>query len=68
MFTYGSEDVWTNLGLSQQTNSNSHITIRVINGAGHHYDLNYPSFMDSSDVKNARAAFTALAQQWLGHP
>jgi pimeloyl-ACP methyl ester carboxylesterase len=65
MFTYGSDDVWTNLGLSQQTNSNSNITIRVIEGAGHHYDLNYPSFMDSSAVKDARAAFTALAQQWL---
>jgi pimeloyl-ACP methyl ester carboxylesterase len=65
MFTYGSDDVWTNLGLSQQTNSNSSITIRVINGAGHHYDLNYPSMFDSSDVKDARNAFTALVQQWL---
>jgi hypothetical protein len=53
------------LGLSQQTNSNSSITIRVINGAGHHYDLNYPSMFDSSDVKDARNAFTALVQQWL---
>jgi pimeloyl-ACP methyl ester carboxylesterase len=66
MFTYGSDDVWTNLGLSQQVNSNPGITIRTINGAGHHFDLNYPSFMDSADVKDARAAFTALAQGWLG--
>jgi pimeloyl-ACP methyl ester carboxylesterase len=65
LFTYGSDDVWTNLGLSQQANSNSNITIRTIIGAGHHYDLNYPSFMDSGYVKDARAAFTALAQQWL---
>jgi pimeloyl-ACP methyl ester carboxylesterase len=66
LFTYGSDDVWTNIGLTQQTNSNPGITLRTISGAGHHFDLNAPSFDDSSEVIAARAAFTALAKQWLG--
>ena len=66
LFTYGSDDVWTALGLSTQTNANSKITIQVINGAGHHFDLNAPDSSDSADVVNARAEFVALAKQWIG--
>jgi len=66
LFTYGSDDVWTNIGLVQQTNNNPNITIQVINGAGHHFDLNAPDSSDSQDVINARAQFLALAKQWLG--
>jgi|SRR6185312_1236673 len=65
LFTYGSDDVWTTIGLSQQTNANPNITIQVINGAGHHFDLNPPGFSDSSDVIAARAQFVTLAQKWL---
>jgi pimeloyl-ACP methyl ester carboxylesterase len=65
LFTYGSDDVWTNIGLAQQTNTNSKITILTINGAGHHFDLNAPDSSDSSDVVNARATFVTLAQDWL---
>jgi pimeloyl-ACP methyl ester carboxylesterase len=65
LFTYGSDDVWTNLGLSQQTNSNPGITLLVIDGAGHHFDLNAADPSDSQAVINARTEFTTLAQGWL---
>jgi pimeloyl-ACP methyl ester carboxylesterase len=65
LFTYGSDDVWTGLGLTQQTNANPAITIRLIQGAGHHFDLNPPDSSDGADVIAARAQFVALAQQWL---
>jgi pimeloyl-ACP methyl ester carboxylesterase len=66
-FTYGSDDVWTALGLSTQTNANPNITIQVINGAGHHFDLNAPDPSDSADVVAARNEFVTLAQKWLAH-
>ena len=66
LFTYGSDDVWTTLGLSQQTNLNSNISILIINGAGHHFDLNYPVSSDTQDVINAREQFATLAAKWLG--
>jgi pimeloyl-ACP methyl ester carboxylesterase len=65
LFTYGSADVWTNIGLSQQTNSNPGNTVIVINGAGHHFDLNAPAASDSADVINSRNQFVRLAQTWL---
>jgi pimeloyl-ACP methyl ester carboxylesterase len=65
LFTYGSDDVWTNIGLAAQTNANPKITILTIDGAGHHFDLNPPDGSDSSDVLNARATFVSLAQGWL---
>jgi pimeloyl-ACP methyl ester carboxylesterase len=65
LFTYGSDDVWTAIGLAQQTNLNSGISILTINGAGHHFDLNLPTGSDSSEVLSARARFVTLAQQWL---
>ena len=65
LFTYGSADVWTQIGLSTQTNANSQITINVIQGAGHHFDLNYPGLLDSAAVKTARKTFLTLAQDWL---
>ena len=68
LFTYGSDDVWTEIGLSQQTNLNPHITIDVINGAGHHFDLNAPTSSDSAAVTAARAEFITLARQWLSQP
>jgi len=64
-FTYGSEDVWTALGLINQSNANSSITIHLLNGAVHHYDLNAASPGDSADVKQARADFLAFARTWL---
>ena len=65
LFTYGSDDVWTTIGLSEQTNANTAIVIQMINGAGHHFDLNLPTDSDSSDVLNARAEFVSLAKKWL---
>ena len=65
LFTYGSADVWTAIGLTTQTNANAKITIRMINGAVHHYDLNAATAMDSNDVKQARAQFLSLARTWL---
>lgn len=64
LFTYGSNDVWTNLGLSQQTNSNPGIEILVIHGAGHHFDLNPPSPNDSQEVIQARTEFVAKSREW----
>jgi len=65
LFTYGSDDIWTTIGLSKQTNANSNITIQVIEGAGHHFDLNYPDSSDSSAVVKARMEFITLANKWL---
>ncbi len=65
LFTYGSEDVWTNLGLDQQQNANTKIVIHNIPGAGHHFDLNAASFGDSQAVKDARNLFLNLAKGWL---
>jgi len=66
LFTYGSADIWTTIGISQQENANPDITIWTINGAGHHFDLNAPTATDSADVLAARQEFVTLAQQWLG--
>jgi pimeloyl-ACP methyl ester carboxylesterase len=66
LFTYGSDDVWTDIGLATQQNQNPAITILTIQGAGHHYDLNAASSGDSAAVQAARAKFTSLAQGWLG--
>lgn len=65
LFTYGSNDVWTNLGLVEQTNNNSGVTISMIQGAGHHFDLNAPSSDDTAAVIAARNLFITLAKQWL---
>ena len=65
LFTYGSADVWTQLGLIKQTNQNTGIVISMIQGAGHHFDLNAPTSSDSSAVLAARAQFLTLAKQWL---
>jgi pimeloyl-ACP methyl ester carboxylesterase len=65
LFTYGSKDVWTQLGLSTEKNANPSITILVIPGAEHHYDLNAASITDSAAVKAARVEFVTLATQWL---
>jgi pimeloyl-ACP methyl ester carboxylesterase len=65
LFTYGSEDVWTQLGLSTQVNLNPGITVQVIEGAEHHYDLLAPAASDSATVIAARATFSRLAKGWL---
>ena len=65
LFTYGSDDVWTQIGLSQQTNLNGAIAIQVIEGAGHHFDLSAPDPSDSAAVIAARNQFVTLAQKWL---
>jgi hypothetical protein len=64
-FTYGADDVWTQIGLASQKNENSKISINLITGAGHHYDLNAVSAEDSAGVIAARAQFVQLAKLWL---
>jgi hypothetical protein len=66
LFTYGSDDIWTTIGLSTQTNANPGITITVIDGAGHHFDLNAADASDSAAVLAARTQFLGFARQWLG--
>ena len=68
LFTYGTNDVWTKLGLSAPSNLNAEIQIRMIGGAGHHFDLNAPSAKDSTGVIAARAEFLRLSQIWLAQP
>lgn len=65
LFTYGSEDIWTTIGIPVDQKSNPNITVHLIEGAGHHYDLNYPSWSDSSAVQQARALFLQLAKSWI---
>lgn len=65
LFTYGSKDVWTNIGLTQQGITNPNVMFHMIDGAKHHYDLNAPSFLDTKAVKDARALFVAQAKTWL---
>jgi pimeloyl-ACP methyl ester carboxylesterase len=65
LFTYGSEDIWTTIGISPADVSNSGIAVILISGAGQHYDLNYPSARDSAAVQAAREKFLALARRWL---
>jgi pimeloyl-ACP methyl ester carboxylesterase len=65
LFTYGTDDIWTTIGLPPQSNLNSKITIQLIEGAGHHFDLNDPTSSDSDAVKAARVEFLTLAKEWL---
>ena len=65
LFTYGSADVWTQIGLTTEKNANPNITILTIQGAEHHYDLNLATSSDSAAVKTARQEFVTLATQWL---
>ena len=64
-FTYGSDDVWTQLGLVRESIQNSRIAVEVIAGAGHHFDLNAPDANDSEAVLQARLDFVSLAQKWM---
>ena len=65
LFTNGSEDVWAQLGIQSDNSQNTGITTSLIQGAGHHFDLNYPTKSDSKAVTAARNLFIALAKQWL---
>ncbi len=65
LFTYGSADIWTNIGLPVNGVANPNITVHLIEGAGHHFDLNYPSQDDSQSVLNARVLFYQMAEQWI---
>jgi pimeloyl-ACP methyl ester carboxylesterase len=65
LFTYGTEDIWTKIGLAEQTSENPGIVIKLINGAGHHFDLNLPNSSDSAEVVAAREEFITLAREWL---
>lgn len=65
LFTYGSDDVWTAIGLAQQKNLNPGIDILTINHAGHHEDLNLPSANDNADILHAREVFLERARAWL---
>lgn len=65
LFTYGSADVWTKIGLSQQNNANPSIAIQMIQGAGHHEDLNPPKASDSAEIVKARNLFLDLMKKWL---
>jgi len=64
LFTYGSNDIWTTIGLTQQTNLNPKIEIKTIAGAVHHFDLNAATAADSAAVKAARTEFLRLARIW----
>jgi len=66
LFTYGGNDIWTRIGFTSEMNQNPNISIELIRGAGHHYDLNLPTPSDSAAVKHARATFLNLAKGWLG--
>jgi pimeloyl-ACP methyl ester carboxylesterase len=65
MFSYGTDDVWTGLGISTQNPQNAGVTIQMIEGGGHHFDLNAPSSNDTAAVLQARSNFLQLAQNWL---
>lgn len=66
LFTYGSDDIWTTIGIPQTGVTNPGITVKLIEGAGHHFDLNYPDPSDSAAVRDARAQFLTIAKAWLG--
>jgi len=66
LFSSGSDDGWSQLSINAQNNHNSAVSVILIQGAGHHYDLNNPTSGDSKNVLAARAQFIALAQKWLG--
>jgi pimeloyl-ACP methyl ester carboxylesterase len=66
LFSYGSDDIWTTIGIPQTGFTNPNISVTVIQGAGHHFDLNYPDSSDSQAVLDARAQFLSLAKKWLG--
>jgi pimeloyl-ACP methyl ester carboxylesterase len=68
LFTEGSADVWTDIGLATQQNANPNITVLTIDGAGHHFDLNASDGTDGAAVTGARQQFLTLAKQWLGQP
>jgi pimeloyl-ACP methyl ester carboxylesterase len=63
LFTYGSEDIWTQIGIHHTDNSG--IEVVTIEGAGHHFDLNPPSSEDNAAVLAARAKFVKSAKSWL---
>ncbi|MGZ3773173.1 MAG: S28 family serine protease [Pseudobdellovibrionaceae bacterium] len=66
LFTNGSSDHWTELGLDQASNKNRKIISFLIENGGHHSELNYAdSKGDSSEVLKARELFIQLAKQWL---
>jgi len=65
LFTYGTDDVWTKLGLVGHGKLAARINLLVIQGAGHHFDLNSPDSTDSAAVKAARQEFLTLARSWL---
>jgi pimeloyl-ACP methyl ester carboxylesterase len=65
LFTYGGNDVWTQIGVHARDNANAGIEILTISGAGHHYDLNPPESGDSSAVVSARNEFLTKAKVWL---
>jgi pimeloyl-ACP methyl ester carboxylesterase len=65
LFTYGTADVWTRLGLSKKNNKNKNISILSLRNAGHHEDLNAAKPTDSDEIKSARVRFIEEAKKWL---
>jgi pimeloyl-ACP methyl ester carboxylesterase len=63
LFTNGSEDGWAQISIAENANHNPGITVRMIEGAGHHYDLNPGN--DSAEIEAARSLFLQLARSWL---
>jgi pimeloyl-ACP methyl ester carboxylesterase len=66
LFTNGSEDSWAQISIQAQENHNSGNYTLMIQGAGHHFDLNPADpNQDTAEVLNARQKFQELARAWL---
>jgi pimeloyl-ACP methyl ester carboxylesterase len=63
LFTNGSEDGWAKISIAESDNHNPGITVHMIQGAGHHYDLNPENH--SAEIEAARNLFLQLARSWL---
>lgn len=63
LFTNGTRDGWSKISIDAADNQNPGIIVKLIQGAGHHYDLNPEE--DSAEVLAARNLFLQLAQSWL---
>lgn len=63
LFTYGSRDIWTKIGVSSEQNKNPNISIFMIDRGGHHSDLNIGE--ESEAISQARALFVKKVKLWV---
>ena len=70
LFTNGSDDPWSTLGLTtpQSLQGNAGLTTYVIQGGSHCTDLYPTSSGDSSSLQGARQLFLNLATGWMQAP